>query len=119
MSILHTISQDEIEWQRYLDREKARLDALNWEKTLAAREARAKAAEAKAEAAEAKAQTAEAKAEAAEAKAEAAEAQGLIGQIRLCEEFLGLVPLPEDQLRSMPVEALRELLAERRGRKRG
>ncbi len=99
MSILHTIRQDEIEWQRYLSREKARLDALNWEKSMEAREARAQAAEAKAAQAEATAAMAEAKLEAAVAKAEAdiaaakaeakaAELQGLIDQIRLREEFL-------------------------------
>ncbi len=106
-------------------REKARLDALNWEKMIEAREAEAQAAEAKAAeaeakaaATEAKAQTAEAKAEAAEAKAEAAEARGLIDQLRLCEEFLGLAPLPEEQLGAMSVEDLKELLAERRRQKR-
>jgi predicted transposase/invertase (TIGR01784 family) len=157
MSILHTISQDEIEWQRYLSREKARLDALNREKSMEAREARAqaaeaeaaeaktKAAEAKTKAAEAKTKAAEAKTKAAEAEAKAAEAeakleaavakaeadiaaakgearaaelQGLIDQIRLCEEFLGLAPLPEEQLGAMSVEDLKELLAERRRQKR-
>ena len=54
----------------------------------------------------------------AKAEAKAAELQGLIDQIRLCEEFLGLAPLPEEQLRSMPMEELKELLAERRRQKR-
>ncbi len=98
MGILQEISQDDAQWNHYLECEKPRLESLHWQKLLEA--AKAEALKARAEA------------------AEAVEARGLIGQLRLCEEFLELAPLPEEQLRSMSVEHLKELLAERRGRKR-
>jgi hypothetical protein len=37
-------------------------------------------------------------------------AKGLIGQVRLCEQFLHRTPLPDEQLIAMSVDQLRELV---------
>ena len=103
MSVLREVTQDELERERYYDREKARMDALSWEKALERRHAKA-LAEAQAQA------LAEGLAKGiAEGRAEGL-AEALIGQVRLCERFLRRLPRPDEQLQALSVDELQRLV---------
>ena len=54
-----------------------------------------------------------------QAEVEAARVEGLIGQVRLCEEFLDLPPRPAEQLEAMSVDELERLVAQLRGLESG
>jgi len=92
MSVLKGLTQEEIERERYEARERARRDALSWRKALERREAEA--------------------AEALDRGRAEGRAEGLIGQVRLCERFLKRTPLSDEQLNSMSVGDLKQLLEE-------
>ncbi len=120
MSVLKALTQEELERQRYFDREMARQDALS--RRAAMEKAETRAAKAEAEAAKAKAEAAKAKAEAAKSSEKGridGWIEGLIGQVRLCEELLGRPPLPTEQLEAMQADELEELVAQLRSRKDG
>ena len=99
MSVLREVTQDELERARYYDREKARMDALSWEKALERRHAKALAE------AQAQALAVGRAAGRAEGRAEA-----LISQVRLCERFLRRLPRPDEQLQALSVEELHRLV---------
>ncbi|MDZ7618256.1 MAG: Rpn family recombination-promoting nuclease/putative transposase [Patescibacteria group bacterium] len=133
MSVLKALTEEERSWNRYFDREKARRDAASWQSWIdrtrteaehaAARaeqaEAEAKQAAARAEQAEAKVEQAAARAKQAEAKAEKVKVEGLIGQVRLCEELQNLSPTPAEQLDAMRPDDLRQLVDQLRHRHGG
>ncbi len=116
MGALRMLTQDEIERARYEDREKARRDALSWERAMERRlsEGVAKAA------AEAMAKglaegRAKGRAEGHTEGLAVGTAKGLIGQIRLCEQILKLAPHPEEKLQSMSLDELQIVLERLRG----
>ena len=125
MSVLKALTEEEREWHRYFDREKARRDALNWQLSLERAQAEVERAQAEVERAQAEAERAQAEAEQAEAQAERVEAEaearaervmveGLVGQVRLCEELLNLPPIPDEQLHAMQPDDLRQLVGQLR-----
>ena len=112
MSVLKALTEEEREWHRYFDREKARRDALNWQLSLERAQTEVERAQAEAEQAQAEVEQAQAEVERVQAKAERVEAEaeakaerimveGLVGQVRLCEELLNLPPIPDEQLHAM------------------
>ena len=96
LEIMQTLTQDEIERQRYESREMARRDALSWEREI--------------ERAHQKAEHAEQKLEHAEQEA----VKALIGQITLCEQLLHRPTPPEDELRRLSLDELQGLGAQLR-----
>jgi predicted transposase/invertase (TIGR01784 family) len=90
VGILKMVTLDEIRRAMYEDREKAIRDAASWRSALARAERRA-----------------------AEAAAQAT--QAMIGQVRLCEQFLQRIPLPDERLQAMTVDELQQLVRELRG----
>ncbi len=132
MSVLKALTEEEREWHRYFDREKARRDALNWQLSLEDAQAEVQKAKAdleqtqaeaervraEAEQVQAEAEQAQAEAEQAQAEAERARVEGLIGQVRLCEELLNLTPAPAEQLDAMQPDELQRLVDQLRCQKR-
>jgi len=103
MSVLKGLTQEEIERERYEARERARRDALSWRKALERREA---------EVDKAQAEAAQALAKGLAKGRDEGRTEGLIGQVRLCERFLKRTPLSDEQLNSMSVDDLKQLLEE-------
>lgn len=90
------------------DRKKARRDVSDRQSGLDELRTKLEAAQAKLEA-EAEAQ----------AEAEVARVEGLVGRVRLCEEFLGLPARPAEQLEAMSADELERLVAQLRRLKTG
>jgi predicted transposase/invertase (TIGR01784 family) len=109
---LKMLTHDEIERERYEAREKARRDALSWEKTLERWQQQATQNEQKATHFEQKATRLEQEAASLEQQLLQSRAEGLIAQIRLCERHLKRAVLSDERLGSLSLEELQQVLDE-------
>jgi predicted transposase/invertase (TIGR01784 family) len=100
---LHMLTQDELERERYEAREKARRDAISWQKML-------ENAQRAVEQSQQQAEQAKVEAEQVKAEAKAERVQGLITQIRLCERWLKRTPVPEEHLKALSPEQLQQMM---------
>jgi hypothetical protein len=132
VEVLRKLTQEDFERERCEARERARRDALSWQRAkerLDREEAemRLRQADIERQQADMQRQQADMQRQQADMQRQQAEmqlqkeealakglAEGLIGQVRLCEQFLRRDPLPNEQLGAMSVEAMRQLVDELR-----